>query len=81
MSNQHSHRRYLFEGEEMSIADIRKRVPILSNETIHRHLAAGRNTATAMLSFDGRAAGARSSTKNAKRFNPSGLFKSKGKRK
>lgn len=47
--------RHEFEGEQLTVAEIRERVPVLSADTIRRHLAAGRRTSGDMLSFDPRA--------------------------
>lgn len=47
---------YEFEGEQLTVAQIRQRVPALSADTIRNHLAAGRNTRQAMLAFDPAAA-------------------------
>lgn len=44
--------RYEFDGEQLTVAEIRERVPALSASSIRSHLAAGRNTRTAMLSFN-----------------------------
>ena len=38
-----------FEGENLTITEIRKRVPAFSDQTIRKHLEAGRNTTQAML--------------------------------
>lgn len=39
-----------FEGEMLTIAQIRQRVQIVSDASLRAHLAAGRNTASAILS-------------------------------
>ncbi|WP_460727708.1 hypothetical protein [Lysobacter rhizosphaerae] len=44
--------KFNFEGEQLTISEIRKRVPILANNTIRSHLNAGRNTRISMLSYD-----------------------------
>lgn len=49
-------KKHVFDGQELTVAQIRERVPVLSASTIRDHLAKGRNTASAMLSFDARAA-------------------------
>lgn len=62
-------RKFMFEGESLTASQIRQRVPILSDATIRAHLAAGRNTASAMLTFDGAArsrAGGAAAAKRAK---------------
>lgn len=51
--------RHDFEGEQLTVAEIRRRVPILSDRSIRDHLQAGRRTRSAMLSFDPAAASAR----------------------
>jgi hypothetical protein len=48
--------RFAFEGEQLTVAEIRTRVPALSDSSIRKHLAAGRNTRAAMLNFDPRSA-------------------------
>lgn len=45
-----SAKRFIFEGEELTVSQIRERVPALKDHSIRAHLAAGRNTAQAMLS-------------------------------
>jgi hypothetical protein len=50
---------HAFEGEQLTVQQIHKRVPILSERTIRDHLAAGRRTRSAMLCFDPIAAAAR----------------------
>lgn len=52
-------RLHAFEGEQLTVQQIHQRVPALSQRTIRDHLAAGRRTRTAMLSFDPAAAAAR----------------------
>lgn len=47
---------YTFEGEQRTVAEIKRMVPCLSDMTIRAHLKAGRNTRVSMLSFDHRAA-------------------------
>ena len=42
--------KFEFEGEQLTVKQIRERVPILGEESIRNHLRAGRNTRTAMLS-------------------------------
>lgn len=42
---------YTFDGQLMTLAEIRQRVPVISEATIRDHLRAGRNTKQAMLSF------------------------------
>lgn len=49
MSKPHFH---LFEGEQMTMAQIRALVPVLGEHSIRGHLAAGRNTRQAMLAVD-----------------------------
>lgn len=41
-----------FEGEQLTVAEIHERVPALSRDTIRKHLAKGRRTRTAMLSYN-----------------------------
>lgn len=41
-----------FEGEQLTVAEIHERVPALSKDTIRKHLAKGRRTRTAMLSYN-----------------------------
>lgn len=65
--------RWMFEGEELTVAQIRQRVPILSERTIRKHLARGRNTTSAMMNFDISAASARGGRKAARRAKSSGL--------
>lgn len=48
-----------FDGERLTVRQIRERVPVLSERAVRDYLAAGRNTAMAMLSFDPKAASAR----------------------
>lgn len=43
---------YTFEGQSLTIPEIRLLVPILSERTIRRHLAEGRNTRQAMLAYN-----------------------------
>lgn len=43
-------KKYMFEGEELTVSQIRQRVPALSDQSIRSHLAAGRNSTQAMLS-------------------------------
>lgn len=38
-----------FEGEMLTIAQIRQRVPILNDASLRAHIAAGRNTTQAIL--------------------------------
>lgn len=45
-------KRYDFEGERLTSGEINARVPALSITTIRKHLAAGRNTTSAMLTWD-----------------------------
>ncbi len=66
--------RWMFEGEELTVAQIRQRVPILSDRTIRKHLAAGRDTRQAMLNFDISAASARGGRKAARRAKADGLY-------
>ena len=47
---------YTFDGESLTVAEIRKRVPALSDATIRKHLAEGRSTSQDMLSYDPAAA-------------------------
>lgn len=42
---------YTFDGQPMTLAEIRQRVPVISEATIRDHLRAGRNTKQAMLGF------------------------------
>lgn len=44
-------RTYEFEGELLTIAEIRQRVPAIADPTIRKHLEAGRNTRQAMLTY------------------------------
>ena len=41
-----------FDGEMLTVRQIQARVPRLCLNEIRKHLAAGRNTKTAMLSYD-----------------------------
>lgn len=41
---------YLFDGEPLTMDQIRARVPILGRACLARHIAAGRNTVSAVLS-------------------------------
>ncbi|WP_323162837.1 hypothetical protein [Stenotrophomonas maltophilia] len=50
---------YEFEGEQLTVRQIGERVPALPERTIRNHIAAGRRTRTAMLSFDAAAASSR----------------------
>lgn len=50
---------HTFEGEQLTVRQIAGRVPALSERTIRDHLAAGRRTRSAMLSFDPLAAASR----------------------
>lgn len=59
--------RYNFEGEQLTVTEIRQRVPALADTTIRRHLAAGRNTRQAMLTFDSSKGIATSGRKAARR--------------
>jgi hypothetical protein len=43
--------RHDFEGELLTIAEIRNRVPVISEQSIREHLAAGRNSRQAMLCY------------------------------
>lgn len=65
-------KRYDFEGEQLTVAEIKTRVSCLSAETIRRHLDAGRNTAQAMLSFDISRARSASGRRNAVRARAAG---------
>lgn len=49
-------RTYEFEGEQLTVAQIKERVPALSHRSITWHLESGRTTRQAMLTFDGGAA-------------------------
>lgn len=49
-------KRFDFEGELLTVAAIRQRVPAISDSTIRAHLVAGRNTTAAMLTFNPRSA-------------------------
>jgi hypothetical protein len=44
-------RTFLFDGAERTVAEIRRLVPALSETSIRKHLAAGRNTTAALLCF------------------------------
>lgn len=46
---------YNFENQSLTVAEIQLLVPILSDRTIRRHLAAGRCTREAMLSYNPKA--------------------------
>lgn len=48
--------RFPFEGQMLTITEIRKVVPCLSRGCVVSHLEAGRNTKKAMLEFDTNAA-------------------------
>lgn len=63
-----SAKRHDFEGEQLTVAEIMQRVPALADSTIRRHLAAGRNTRVAMLSFDQSRTNSANGRKAAKRF-------------
>jgi hypothetical protein len=41
--------RYDFEGEQLTAAEVQRRVPALSESAVREHLRAGRNTREAML--------------------------------
>ncbi|KAF1702872.1 hypothetical protein [Pseudoxanthomonas kaohsiungensis] len=43
---------FSFEGQELTVAQIREHVPVLGESTIRSHLRAGRNTRAAMLNFN-----------------------------
>ena len=45
-----------FEGQQFTIAEIRKAVPAMSEQAIRNAIKVGRNTRVAMLSYDHRAA-------------------------
>lgn len=45
-------KRFDCDGEQLTVAEIRQRVPALSDSTVRAHLAAGRNTTAAILAFD-----------------------------
>lgn len=59
---------YQFEGEYLTVRQIAERVPALSESTIRKHLAAGRNTRQAMLSVP--SASSANGRKAAARNNP-----------
>jgi DNA-binding response OmpR family regulator len=48
--------RHIFDGQSLTMSEIRQRVPVLSAPSIRRHLREGRNTSEAMLAYDGRKA-------------------------
>lgn len=50
----------------MTVAQIRRLVPVLSDRAIRSHLAAGRRTRAAMLTFDPAAASSRGGTITAR---------------
>lgn len=61
-----------FEGQQFTIAEIRKAVPAMSEQAIRNAIKAGRNTKVAMLSFDYRAAASAGARKSyAARGKPS----------
>jgi hypothetical protein len=41
--------RYTFEGQQLTVAEIRAIVPAISDSSIRDHIRAGRNTRAAML--------------------------------
>lgn len=45
-----------FEGQRLSLTEIRNLVPYMSREGIRRHIEAGRNTRPQIASFDPKAA-------------------------
>jgi hypothetical protein len=45
-------KRYRFEGQDLTVSEIRKVVPALSDSTIRKHLAEGRDTRHAMLTYN-----------------------------
>lgn len=45
-------KKWEFDGELLTVAEIAERVPALNKSTILHHLKAGRNTRHAMLTFD-----------------------------
>ncbi|MBN8740711.1 MAG: hypothetical protein BGP24_14735 [Lysobacterales bacterium 69-70] len=49
-------RRYEFEGQRMTVAEIRAIVPVISRSAVVQHIKAGRTTRQQMLQFDPRAA-------------------------
>jgi len=49
-------RLHAFDGEQLTLQQIMERVPAYGRTAIRHHLAAGRNTAEAMLAFDHKAA-------------------------
>jgi hypothetical protein len=49
-------KKYEFEGEMLTVAEIQKRVPRLTDPAIRKHLAAGRNTQQAILNHNGKPA-------------------------
>ena len=59
---------YPFEGEQLTVAQIHALVPALSPSCIRNHLAAGRNTRQAMLSFNSAAASVRGGRRTAQRM-------------
>jgi hypothetical protein len=60
--------RHLFDGELLTVAEIRDRVPAISKDAIRDHLAAGRNTSTQMLCFNAKLVNSIASRK--RRANP-----------
>jgi len=67
-------KRFLFEGREATIAEIRAIVPCLTDSTVRAHLRAGRNTKQAMLTFDFNAARRRGGQKGRKTVRAQGWF-------
>lgn len=43
--------RFEFDGQLLTVAEIRERVPVMSEASIRDHLRAGRNTQTAMTCY------------------------------
>lgn len=53
---------HTFNGEQLTVQQIKQRVPNLSVRTLYRHIASGRNTTAAIMQYDSHAlqiAGAR----------------------
>lgn len=57
-------KRYTFEGQMQTMAEICRLVPALGETSIRRHLAAGRDTRRSMLSRDSQALRSTSAKKN-----------------
>lgn len=68
--------RYEFEGEQLTLREIRARVPILGERTIVKRLALGLTTRIAMLSFDEKAEKRRAGLRGRAAAESAGLIRS-----